>query len=74
MANMERIGRDSPQRLRFARHGFMTNVADPNQIKCETCQQLFRTDQGLQNHQSRDNPNNWKCHRQQTWEKRKKSN
>ena len=40
----------------------MTNVGD--QKKCDSCQRLFETQQGLDKHQS--NPKNYGCHRLQT--------
>ena len=40
----------------------MTNVGD--QKKCESCQKLFETQQGLDKHQS--NPKNYGCHRLHT--------
>ena len=46
----------------------MTNVGD--QKKCESCQKLFETQQGLDNHQSRNTPQNRGCHRLQTLNKR----
>jgi hypothetical protein len=49
-------------RLRYKKHGFLTNVGD--QKKCDSCQQLFGTQQGLDKHQS--NPKNHGCHRFQT--------
>ena len=53
-------------RIRYKHHGFLNNIADPNQIKCDSCQMLFGTEQGLQNHQSRTTPKNFVCHRLQT--------
>ena len=44
----------------------MSNVADQNQKKCDSCQKLFQTQQGLDSHQSRDTPQNRECHRVQT--------
>ena len=55
-------------RLRYRKHGFMANVGD--QKKCDFCQKLFQTQQGLDNHQSRDNPQNRKCHRIQVLQNR----
>ena len=52
-------------RIRYKHHGFLNNVADPNQIKCDYCHKLFGTEQGLQNHQSRDTAKNFGCHRLQ---------
>ena len=52
-------------RIRYKHHGFLNNIADPNQIKCDYCQKLFGTEQGLQNHQSRDTAKNFGCHRLQ---------
>ena len=52
-------------RIRYKHHGFLNNVADPNQIKCDNCQKLFGTEQGLQLHQSRDTAKNFGCHRLQ---------
>ena len=55
-------------RLRYRKHGFMVNAADQNQKKCDSCQKLFPTQQGLDSHQSR--PQNKGCHRLQTLNKR----
>ena len=54
-----------PPRIRYKHHGFLNNVADPNQIKCDNCQKLFGNEQGLQNHQTRDTAKNFGCHRLQ---------
>ena len=54
-----------PPRIRYKHHGFLNNVADPDQIKCDNCQKLFGTEQGLQLHQSRDTAKNYGCHRLQ---------
>ena len=53
-----------PPRIIYKRHGFL-NAADPNQIKCDNCQQLFGTQEGLTNHQSRTTTKNFNCHRLQ---------
>lgn len=55
-----------PARIRHKHHGFMNNVADPNQKKCDYCQKLFRSQESLDNHQSRTTTNNFGCHRLQT--------
>ena len=55
-----------PARIRFKHHGYMNNVADPNQKKCDYCQKLFRSQESLDNHQSRTTTNNFGCHRLQT--------
>ena len=39
--------------------------------KCEYCEQLFKTAQGLQNHQSRSKAKNYGCHRLQILNQRK---
>ena len=44
----------------------MTNIG--NQKKCDSCQQLFETQWGLDKHQS--NPKNQGCHRLQTFNNR----
>ena len=38
--------------------------------KCDHCQKLFPSEQGLKNHQSRDNAGNYGCHRLQITKRR----
>ena len=66
---MQRLAADPPSspppRIRFRHHGYLNNVADPDQIKCDYCHHLFGTEQGLKNHQSRTTAKNYGCHRLQ---------
>ena len=55
---------------RYRHHGILTNAADPKQPKCDYCKQLFATEKGLINHQSRDTAKTFRCHRLQTMSKK----